>query len=176
MEQSLSHAKPSIKVISTLSAIATITSDPELLDAAISELRSIPSERRLVEDPLGQSTFVLYAHALTSANANKMEAQTILEEAMHSNPTDVIARNRLARHLIADGQAQTGLSVLEGMEEKVRGAERWRLKGLARVLEGDGGGLGDLQKCVRMRPWDEEGWTGLAWARKALGEGVDEAE
>jgi len=92
------------------------------------------------------------------------EARAILEAAVHSRPSDLSRRNRLAKLLLEHGQSEEALGVLDsasiGGDTGVM-AEQWRLRGMAELEEGEEG-KGSLQKAVRLRPWDEDGWRALA--------------
>ena len=167
LKVSLSQDKPPIKVISTLGAIAVMSSDEDLIDAAIMEIESIPLERRIVEDPAGQADLVLYAHAV--AQGDHDAAFGILEAVNHAQPSDQSARNRLAKSLISSGKAAEAIGVLANEDKSddsgVR-SEMLRLQGISEIMDGEEGGLRRLQESVRAKPWDEEGWRGLAWGRK----------
>lgn len=176
---SLSGDNPSIKVISTLSAVALSSSDLDLLDASISELAGQSAQRKAVDDPTGLSDLVLYANALSQGDEDA--ALAALQAAVQARPGDAVGRNRLAKALLASGKVEEASTVLAGGLAGTGGdsaliAETLRLKGIAAVLEGadESNGLGALQKSIMLRPWEQTGWEGLAWARKATHE-VDEA-
>ncbi|WVF69336.1 hypothetical protein IAT40_004112 [Kwoniella sp. CBS 6097] len=177
----LSQEKPSLKVISTLAAIAIVSSDADLIEAAMSELLARPIESRVKEDSTGQSDLVLHLHAI--AEGRSEDAQAILEEAAQVNPKSTTARNRLAEGLIQSGKAGQAVSVLyrEGKDQnKTDGAalraEQERLNALANILDGDEFGLSHASKSVRLAPWEEENWTTLAWTKKLLAESEEQAE
>jgi len=164
---SLSQEKPPIKVISTLGAIAVVSSDEDLIDAAISELQTIPLDRQQTEDPSGQSDLVLYSHAL--AKGDEQDALAVLEAAVHAQPSCPGARNRLAKMLIALGRAEEAISVLAAQERIDRTmdvAETLRLRGIAEVLNANADGVKMSQKAVKLRPWDLVTWQALAWVRR----------
>nr|XP_019045775.1 superkiller protein 3 [Kwoniella bestiolae CBS 10118]OCF24705.1 superkiller protein 3 [Kwoniella bestiolae CBS 10118] len=167
----LSQEKPSLKVISTLAAIAVISSDPDLVEAAISELSSRPVESRIKEDPAGQSDLVLYLHALVDGNSE--EAHKILEGAVQTSPGNIKSRNRLAEALIQSQQTKEAIAVLENegrVEDVESRAKMERLKGTAEILDGEEGGMSRLQKSVVLAPWEEEGWNALGWGRRLVAE------
>ncbi|WWC62437.1 uncharacterized protein I303_105033 [Kwoniella dejecticola CBS 10117] len=165
----LSQERPSLKVISTLAAIAVVSSDVDLVEAAMSELQSRPLETRIKEDPTGQSDLVLYLHALSEGRPD--EAHAILEKAVQAKPADVSARNRLAEAFIQAGKAKEAVEVLESMD-KVEDVEdkaaSQRLRGTAEILDGREEGLSRLQKSVMVAPWEEEEWNVLSWGRKMV--------
>ena len=164
---SLSQEKPPIRVISTLAAIAVVSSDDDLIDAAMTELQALPTDRLATQDMSGQSDQVLYPYALVQGDHHK--AQAILEDAVHVEPSNSSARNRLAKMLIASGKPEQAIGVLDAhtrVDAIEVVAETLRLKGMAEVLIGDEGGLRSLQRAIRLRPSDEVGRQGLAWGRK----------
>ncbi|WVQ96835.1 hypothetical protein IAU59_003942 [Kwoniella sp. CBS 9459] len=178
---SLSQEKPSLKVISTLAAIAIVSSDADLVEAAMSELLARPVEYRVEEDPAGQSDLVLYLHAISEDRPE--DAHAILEEAVQANPKSIRARNRLAESLIQSGKAGQAVSILfaDGTNKNkndiadVR-AEQERLNASANILDGDEYGLSHASKSVRLAPWEEENWTTLAWTKKLLAEAEGEGQ
>jgi hypothetical protein len=161
---SLSGENPSIKVISTLSAIALSSSDPDLLEASISELSSQSVQRKAYEDPNGLSDLVLYANALTQGDDSG--AIAILRSAndaklSRDGPSagSSVEKNRLGKALIASGQVDDALELLRprgtdsaagitavnlgirgGVKKESRDsrleAEEKRLRGIAGVIAG----------------------------------------
>ncbi|KAK8858471.1 hypothetical protein IAR55_002698 [Kwoniella newhampshirensis] len=177
----LSQEKPSLKVISTLAAIALVSSDEDLVDAALSELLSRSLENRIKEDPSGQSDLVLYCHAVSEGRPD--DAHTVLERGVRANPISSTARNRLAEALIKDGKANEAISVLsatDGMrngEDDVGIVSRMEiLRGAAEILDGEEAGVGRVQRSVMLAPWAQEGWEAMAWGRKIVADAEDEAK
>ncbi|WVQ80586.1 hypothetical protein IAT38_002691 [Cryptococcus sp. DSM 104549] len=167
----LSQEKPPLKIISTLAAIAVISHDADLTEAAMSELLTRPDIER-ASDPSGQADLVLYLHALADGRAE--DAYHVLEDGVAARG-GAAARNRLAEALIQAGKSKDAIGVLgkadpqEVVEVEVR-AEGERLRGVAEVLEGDEEGVKRVQRGVMLAPWLEEGWEALAWGRKIVAE------
>jgi superkiller protein 3 len=161
----LSQDKPPIKVITALAATAISSNDEDLIEAALSELQQIPLERLGEEDPKGQTTLVRYAHALIQGE----DAVQVLEGAVHASPSDEVARLRLAKGLIRDDKAGEAVGIL-GTRQGKESVDGMRMRGVAELLDGEEGGLRKVQKAVRGRPWDVEGWEALAWSRKMVAE------
>jgi superkiller protein 3 len=167
-------------VISTLGAIAVLTSDPDLLEATISELNSLPLHARLT-DTSGQSDLVLFTHAL--AEGREEDAIQAFEEAVLIHPSDGRGKNRLAKLLLATGKGEEALRVLRAGEEEGKKAgigagggseevaERLAIEGMAEIVEAEademGVGVARLQKAVMVRPWEVASWEALAWGRQA---------
>jgi hypothetical protein len=156
--------------------VAITSSDSDLIEASISELSTHSAESKLAQDPAGHSDLVLFLHALSEGGSEDHDqAITFLEQAVQTRPYDVIARNRLAKAMIASGRYEEAAAVLEGVGS-ADGAvlsESLRLKGVAEIVGGGdqveggaGGGLGMIQKSVVVRPWEAAGWEALAWAKK----------
>jgi superkiller protein 3 len=165
---SLSSENPSIQVISTLAAVAITSSDSDLIEATISELQTQSPHNKLFNDPAGHSDLILFLQALRTSEDSAIE---VLESSVISKPYDLVARNRLAKGLIASGRYEDAIHALEvlGGDGQVL-SEGLRLRGIAEIVGGADEGVGGLrlvQKSVLVRPWDEAGWEALAWARKA---------
>ncbi|WVR06249.1 hypothetical protein IAU60_003279 [Kwoniella sp. DSM 27419] len=167
----LSQEKPSIKVISTLAAIAVVSADADLVEAAMSELLARPVEARIKEDPSGQADLVLYLHSVTEGRMD--EAHAVLEQALSANPTSLRAQNRMAEALVQSGKtaeaAQISLNKLKTDEVGIK-AEFDRIGGVAQILEGEESGFGQVARSVMLAPWAEDNWTALAWGQKVMAE------
>jgi superkiller protein 3 len=168
---SLSQERPPIKVVSTLGVIALVSSDEDLIDAALSELRSLPLERRALDDPSCRTDLVLYTNAI--AQGDDQEALAILEAAVRIEPSSSSTRNKLANSLIATDKAEEAIGLLalqERGDDSTTVAETLRLRGIAEILGGDEEGVRRLQQAVRARPWEESGWQALTWGRTTVAE------
>jgi superkiller protein 3 len=167
---SLSQDSPPVAVINTLAAVALVSSDSDLLDAAISELQAIPAGRVVTEDPESHVPLVLSTNALVRSLPE--EAISALQTALHMVPTDHLTRNRLAKLLIANEKVEEAVELLNvdfGGDVRVK-SEGMRLRGVAKILAGVDGGLSDLVGAVRVCPWEVKGMEGVAWGRKILDE------
>ena len=175
--RSLSQDAPPVKVIYTLAAVALVSSDSDLLDAAISELANISPQRVILEDPESHVPLVLSTHALIDDKPE--DAVRAYETALQFVPTDWKTRNRLARLLLDDEKYEEAVDLLNvetgpGVAASVK-AEMAKLKGSARILLDDRRGLSGLMAAVKLCPWDEKCWKGLEWGRQAA-EGLPEPE
>ncbi|WWC88759.1 uncharacterized protein L201_003672 [Kwoniella dendrophila CBS 6074] len=167
----LSQEKPSLKVISTLAAIAMVSSDSDLVEAAMSELQSRPVQSRIKEDPAGQSDLVLYLHSLIEGKSE--EAHKILEQAAEVSPSSIKARHRLAEAFIQSDKANEAIYVLDGtwkVDDVEAKAELERLIGVAQIQDGVQEGVSKLQKSIMVAPWADDGWNALAWGKKLVAE------
>jgi hypothetical protein len=154
------------------------SSDQDLIEASISELQTQSPQTKAMNDPAGHSDLVLFLHSLL--NSSDDAAIEVLEGSVISKPYDMVARNRLAKALIASGRYEDATAALEGAgggDGEVL-SEGLRLRGIADIVGGadDVVGMGLVQKSVVVRPWDEAGWEALAWARKVQVEGQGGSE
>ncbi|BEI86438.1 hypothetical protein CcaverHIS002_0607250 [Cutaneotrichosporon cavernicola] len=163
--ESLEHERPSLKVIAALGAAALASSDADLLDAALAELANPTPEQR-AQDPQRTADAVLAAAAL--ANGNEDGAIASLESSAASAPWDPVSRNRLAAAYVAAGKTEPAIALLQRTSDGpvLEAARANSMRGIALTLEGESG-MQNLQRAIMLRPWDEEGWEALAWARRA---------
>ena len=123
---------------------------------------------RLAESHRGEVSMVLSTHAL--ARNLPDDSLKALEQAVHLSPSSALARNRLGHMLIAMGKAEEAVRILSeaGGESVSIKSETMRLRGIAKVMSGDvEGGVSEVTAAIRVCPWDEKNWQGMAWARKA---------
>ena len=152
-----------------MAAVAITSSDSDLIEATVSELNTLSPETIYHHDPAGHSDLILFLNSLLTDESQESAIQ-ILESAIISRPYDIVARNRLAKALIASGRYEDAGSALEGIgsaDGEVL-SESLRLRGVADIVGGgdDTVGMGLVQKSVVVRPWDAASWEALAWARR----------
>lgn len=125
-------------------------------------------EAKLAQDAAGQSDLVLFLHSLSQSSDEPDAALSILESAVQIRPNDPIARNRLAKALIASGRYDEASAILNSIASRDGQvlSDSLRLKGVAQAVSGESHGLEAIQKSVLVRPWEEAGWESLAWTRK----------
>lgn len=168
---SLARERPSLGVISTLAAIALVSSDADLTNAAVSELLTRPIAER-VQDPSGQANLVLYLQAISEGREE--DAYNTLQSASQAAPASRSIRNRLVEALIKAGKSKEALDVLavknvkEGTAE-VKAKEE-RLLGIGELMEGDAKGMKGVVRSVMLAPWEDESWQALAWGKKVVEE------
>ncbi|EAL21087.1 hypothetical protein CNBD4630 [Cryptococcus deneoformans B-3501A] len=167
----LARERPSLGVISTLAAIALVSSDADLTNAAVSELLTRPIAER-VQDPSGQANLVLYLQAISEGREE--DAYNTLQSASQAAPASRSIRNRLVEALIKAGKSKEALDVLavknvkEGTAE-VKAKEE-RLLGIGELMEGDAKGMKGVVRSVMLAPWEDESWQALAWGKKVVEE------
>lgn len=170
--RSLEHEETSAKVLAALGAVALGSNDTDLIDAAVSELKSLPDDRRAFQDPSGWGDLVLYANALVQGD--EAAALGALEAAAVFNPAAPSPRNRLAAAYLEAGKTAAAVTLLGSHRDRdvSDSAAADRTLGIAATLEGDESSA--LQRAVLLEPWNEKNWEALAWARRAAVE-VDQA-
>jgi superkiller protein 3 len=144
-----------------LGAIAISTSDDDLLEAVTSELSSLPPHRR-AEDRSDLAGLVLTSNSVIHGDAE--EAKTALATALQADPWNTEIRARLAELFLATGQSEEAANLLL-MDMRETEGRLTTLRGMARLMNADEGGFGDVQRGVRARPWAGDAWEGLGWAR-----------
>ena len=152
--------------------MAITSSDADLTEAAISELHQQTPEAKVIQDPSGQADLVLFLHSISENVDEPDVALSVLETAVQVRSTDPIARNRLAKALVATGRYEEANEILDGVMSRDGQvlSEALRLKGVAQAVSGESSGLEAIQKAVVVRPWEAAGWESLAWTRKAQAE------
>lgn len=165
----LEHAQPAIPTLVALACVALVSNDADLVEAAMSELQTLPADRRLSEDPDHLVETVLYAYEMSERQP--VAALTVLERALQATPTSHALRNRLAKHLIQSQHADQAVELLSGSKDAVA----CELRGMATLLSDAGtdgadvadvaAGLSEVARGVRSRPWEDASWTAFAFAQ-----------
>lgn len=163
---SLSGESPSLKVTSTLGAIALATADDDLLEAVTAELTAMPPHKR-AEDRADIAGLVLSTTSILTGDID--EAIVALSTALQSDAWNVEIRSRLAKLYMCTGQPEDAANLLL-MDMRDTEPGLTGLRGVARLMSADPDGFGEVQRSVRAMPGTEEPWKQLAWARGILAE------
>lgn len=109
--------------------------------------------------------------AAALAQGDQDGAIASLEASAAAAPWDPVARNRLAAAYVAAGKTASAVALLQrtGAGPVVEAARADAMRGIAQTLEGEDG-MESLQRAVMLRPWDNEAWEALAWAKRAQAE------
>ena len=99
-------------------------------------------------------------------------ATSDLAAALQADPWNTTIRARLASLYLAQGQAGEARDLLY-MDMRDTEAELVQLRGIARVQCGEKDGMGEVQRGVRAKPWENGMWKGLEWGVMAS-EGLEE--
>ncbi|KAL7425055.1 Superkiller protein 3 [Cryptotrichosporon argae] len=158
MLDSLAHEHPGADVVATVGALAILTSDADLVEAALAELHSLP--------PAGLAHVVLFVHALVEGRQD--DALGVLETAVVSDPADARAKVDLARALLALGEAQGADEALAGFRtsDARLAADADVARGTARVLDADKPEGRAVERAVMLAPWEAGNWAALAYVRQ----------
>ncbi|KAI4526044.1 hypothetical protein K523DRAFT_227295 [Schizophyllum commune Tattone D] len=156
-----------------------LTEDDSLVDAALTEILALPVDRRLQLDPQHDVQLLLVNHYLGQGNASK--AQSLLQAAVHAEPTQRIPRDRLAEIELQLGEAASAAAVLDAEPESEAStlnrsvAYSLALRAVAGSSEDSVHALRLAQRALRLSPQDSRGWQTLAVVRANM-PGQDEAQ
>ncbi|KAL1743132.1 hypothetical protein HDZ31DRAFT_6020, partial [Schizophyllum fasciatum] len=135
-----------------------LTEDESLVDAALTEIVTLPVDRRLELDPQHDVQYLLVNHYLGQGNASK--AQSLLQASVHAEPTQRIPRDRLAEMELQIGQPESASAVMAAAPESEAStldahvAHSLSLRALAESAEGNRGALRLAQRSLLLAPQD----------------------
>ena len=92
--------KPNVPVITTISAMAIIRNNSELLDAALSEIIKLPADKQLSQNPTGEIAYLLAAQAQLQGDTESTSG--IYAHAVHADPTSTSARAQYENAIMED--------------------------------------------------------------------------
>lgn len=81
--------RPNLPVITTLSAMAIIRSNEELLDAALAEINKLPTDQQLAQDPTGEVAYLLASQSQLQGTNDQAHVYT---HALHADPASLKAQ------------------------------------------------------------------------------------
>ncbi|KAL0956081.1 hypothetical protein HGRIS_002250 [Hohenbuehelia grisea] len=160
-----------LNAITVLGAMGILTSDDSLVDAALSEVLSLPLDRRQARDPRRDVDYILVQHHIGLGLTAK--ASTIAQRALFVDPASAEARGELAKLLLQmRGHETAAMSILGGGSSSMESAESTatmlclRAVGEARTSPGEGRAspVARAQKAVMLTPWKRKPWLALAYA------------
>ncbi|TFK87083.1 TPR-like protein [Polyporus arcularius HHB13444] len=170
--QSIEYDPENLMAINTLAGMGILTDDDNLVDAALSELLSLPIDQRHERDPERDVTYLLVQHHLGQGDAQ--QAVAVAEKAVHAEPERIDVRRKLASLTLQSGESSAALAILGGSAQTHSDFAQLRrslaLHSVALCLESGTGeeaaeALKLAQKCVMLSPWDKHGWQVLAYIR-----------
>ena len=156
--------------INTLAGMGILTEDDGLVDAALSEILSLPVDQRHQRDPEREVTYLLVQHHLGQGDVT--QALSVAQKAVFAEPERTDVRRKLASLELRSGQSAAALAVLGGsaQTEGSLAEQRASLALHAVSLCSEGGeqvstaeALRLAQKGVMLSPWDNRGWETLAY-------------
>ena len=158
--------------INTLAGMGILTDDDGLVDAALSELLSLPLDQRHERDPEREVTYLLIQHHLGQGDAK--QAFSVAQKAVFAEPARADVRRELASLPLQIGDGAAALAILGGSAQTEGDLAQLRASfvqhAVALCLEiGNGGSATEAlklaQKGVMLSPWDKRGWEALAYIR-----------
>ncbi|KAI0644651.1 TPR-like protein [Trametes meyenii] len=168
--QSIEYDPENLAGINTLAGMGILTEDDGLVDAALSEILSLPLNERLQRDPERDVTYLLTQHHL--GQGDTAQALSIVQKAVFAEPARTDVRHSLATLTLRSGESAAALAVLGGSAQTQSDFAQLRtslaLRAIALCVEETGQGQEALklaQKAIALSPWDREGWEALAYVR-----------
>ncbi|CCM00695.1 uncharacterized protein FIBRA_02734 [Fibroporia radiculosa] len=172
--QSINADSENLMAINTLAGMGILTDDDSLVDAALSEIVSLPLDQRLSRDPDREVPYLLVQHHL--GQGNTQDALAVAQKAAVAEPSRSDIRQELASLVLRQGESSGALAVLGGSaaareDNLTQLRKSLYLEAVARALaSGDAAAPAHesvtmAQKAVVLSPWDLRGWQALALAR-----------
>ncbi|KAA1474268.1 superkiller protein 3 [Dentipellis sp. KUC8613] len=159
-----------LTAINALAGMGILTEDDSLIDAALSELLSLPLDRRYERDPQRNVTYLLAQHHLGQGDV--AGAQREIQKAIYAEPSRREERSSLARLSLQSGQPAKATALLSGFEGDVANAQAsMALHALSKAMRPDGDAEDAwnaermAQKAIMLAPWDKKNWEILASVR-----------
>ncbi|EIW82901.1 TPR-like protein, partial [Coniophora puteana RWD-64-598 SS2] len=149
--------------ISTLAGMGILTDDDGLVDAALSEMLSLPIEKRHELDPERNVTYLLIQHEVAQGNGER--ALQVAQKALHDEPSNVRVRGELALLFMQHDARQSALSLIPSGSSL---EEDQKILWLAAVAEEGETTLRIAQKAVMLGPGGVENWRSLAYVRACV--------
>jgi superkiller protein 3 len=142
-----------------------------LVDAALSEILSMPLDQRQLLDPVRQVDHILAQHHLSQGRAN--EALKIFQEAVRTNDVLGTARRDLSRFLIQQGNdSAVKSSGVTGHDDNDRKRLSLSLR-TASVAKAKSTSIDvpvqkDAERALVLEPWNMDNRLALAYVRSRL--------
>ncbi|KAG1745363.1 superkiller protein 3 [Suillus paluster] len=151
-----------LMAINSLAGMGILTEDDGLVDAALSEILSLPIEQRHELDPRRDVTYLLVQHYLGLGDSAR--ATKIAEKALHVEPSNLQLRREVASLLLRQGDRDAAWAILGSAaanqniaEEKITLA----LSALAQPVQSQR----SAQKAIMLDPGQLRNWQTLAYVR-----------
>ncbi|CAE6419871.1 unnamed protein product [Rhizoctonia solani] len=160
-----------LECVVMLVAIGTLGNEPDLVDAALSEILAMPVEKRQSLDPGRQVDRILVQHYIAEGNVD--QALQVVRNAISSESAPASSTKALLEFLIQTGDdkvVEVATSALKNLSDRDELSPLLRINGVAKAKMGN---LGpsvqkDLEKAVVLAPWDEHNRLALAYVRGKL--------
>ncbi|OSD01253.1 TPR-like protein [Trametes coccinea BRFM310] len=169
--QSIEYDPENLMAINTLAGMGILTDDDGLVDAALSEVLSLPVDQRHERDPERDVTYLLIQHHL--AQGDPKQALSVSQKAVFAEPERTDVRRELASLTLRNGESAAALAILGGSAQTQSDFSELRaslaLHAVVESVEAQEDAQSDAlrlaQKAVKLTPWDKRAWEALAFAR-----------
>ncbi|TFK54052.1 TPR-like protein [Heliocybe sulcata] len=158
-----------LAAIAALAGMGILTDDDELLDATLSEITSLPVDRRHALDPARDVTQLLVEHDLGRNDISG--ALSTAQQALLHEPARQDIRRQTASLILQAGDAHSAQAILGGAQnhgniDELRKSSRLAAAALALDEQGDIAQARKIaQKSVMLAPWNADHWKTLAFAQ-----------
>ncbi|KAH8828520.1 superkiller protein 3 [Flagelloscypha sp. PMI_526] len=99
-----------LTAITALAAMGLLSEDEGLIDAALSEILSLPRDERRSLDPQDDVSFLLIQNSLSQNDV--LKALSVAQTSVFVAPSRTESRNELATLLLQEGEAESALGIL----------------------------------------------------------------
>lgn len=150
--------------INTLAGMGILTADDNLVDAALSEVQSLPIERRQELDPQRDVVYLLMQHHLAQGEVE--QAIRIAQKAMHIEPSSIHLRRELASLTLQQGNTNATHAMIDVCSLTHQDEAKGTLPLAAIACDSKGGAaLRYAQKAIMLDPANIQSWKVLAYIR-----------
>ncbi|KAI0093293.1 TPR-like protein [Irpex rosettiformis] len=159
--QSIESDPDNLIAVNTLAGMGIFTEDDSLLDAALSEILSLPIHERHERDPEREVSYLLIQHHLSQSNVR--EAVAVAQSAVVHEPARSEGREELACLAMQQGEAVSAHAILQSSSIESRNT-----LGLRAIMEarlGISSAKSSAAKAVFRTPWEQRNWQALAYCR-----------
>ncbi|KAG1771164.1 superkiller protein 3 [Suillus placidus] len=153
-----------LMAINTLAGMGILTEDDGLVDAALSEILSLPVEQRHELDPRRDVTYLLVQHYLGLNDSDR--ATKIAQKALHVEPSNLQMRQEVASLLLRQGERDAASAILASVAPNQNIAEEkttLALSALAQPICIQS--QRRAQKAIMLEPGRLQNWQTLAYVR-----------
>lgn len=171
-----------LMAINTLAGMGILTADDNLVDAALSEVQSLPIERRQELDPQRHVVYLLMQHHLAQVcivtcpvsavtvnclhQGDVEQAIRIAQKALHIEPSSIHLRRELASLTLQQGNMSATHAMIDVHSLTRQDEAKGTLPLAAIACDGKGGAaLRYAQKAIILDPANTQSWKVLAYIR-----------
>ncbi|KAF6760007.1 superkiller protein 3 SKI3 [Ephemerocybe angulata] len=174
----ISEDSNNLPAINVLAGLGILTKDEGLVDAAVSEIVSLPPDERVALDHDGNVDYLLIQYHLSQGDLAK--AITTAQKSLFSSPANIVKNNTLGALLLKMRYPSGTLALVSGHENALTaGSTTLMLSAVAHYLlysaaepgaqeEHEKKALKAAQRAVMMNPGKAICWQVLACIRKAI--------